>query len=174
MSQKSKFFKNRPRLICHDHHWFLRIWKAVMCSFLTRMMIYKKYTIILFCIHEIGMPFETPLAPVGLHFYFGPSGVKWKIAIYFFKASLKNQYISINKHVFCDFEDFDYFHWLWENAIFYQLHDQLFKLNNDGFRSYRRFIPCECITRLYSRSFRNFTKWWRHSWKTYTVKAPSI
>ena len=77
MSQKSKFFKNGPWLISHDHHWFLRIWKAVMCSFLTRMMmIYKKYTIILFCIHETGMAFETPLAPGGLHFYFGPSGVK--------------------------------------------------------------------------------------------------
>ena len=39
-------------------------------------MIYKKYTIILFCIHETGMAFETPLAPGGLHFYSGPSGVK--------------------------------------------------------------------------------------------------
>ena len=80
---KSKFFKNEPWLIIHDHKWFFRIWKAEMCSFSTRIMmdLSKIYN------HSVLYPgnkmaFETPLAPGGLHFSFGPSGVKIIILIH--------------------------------------------------------------------------------------------
>ena len=68
MSHKSMFFKIEPWLITHDHMGFLKFFKVGMCLFLMR--------IIRFCIHNIEMAFETPFAPGGLHFYFGPSGVK--------------------------------------------------------------------------------------------------
>ena len=37
----------------------------------------EKLKIIWFCNNEIKMAFETPFVPGGLHFYFGPSGVKF-------------------------------------------------------------------------------------------------
>ena len=56
---------------------FLKFFKVGMCLFLTRIMMECENNIIIrFCIHKIEMAFETPFAPGGLHFYFGPSGVK--------------------------------------------------------------------------------------------------